>query len=43
MKTPLVAPLIPTTPDKYATPLCTIMRAFEELLASEKTGQLVDA
>jgi 15-hydroxyprostaglandin dehydrogenase (NAD) len=42
MKTPLVAPLIPITPDKYETPLSTIMKAFEELLASDKTGQIVE-
>lgn len=43
MKTPLVAPLIPITPDKYETPLSTIMRAFEELIESYKTGQIVEA
>ena len=43
MKTPLAVQLIPITLDKYETPLCTIMRAVEELLASDKTGQVVEA
>jgi hypothetical protein len=43
MKTPLVAPLVPITPDKYETPMMTIMSAFDELLASNKSGQVVEA
>jgi 15-hydroxyprostaglandin dehydrogenase (NAD) len=43
MKTPLVAPLIPITPNKYETPMTTIVRAFDELLLSNKSGQVVEA
>jgi hypothetical protein len=42
MKSPLVAPLIPITPDKYETPTNTTMRAFNELLSSNKSGQVVE-
>jgi 15-hydroxyprostaglandin dehydrogenase (NAD) len=42
MKSPLVALLIPITPDKYETPMNTIMRAFNELLPSNKSGQVVE-
>lgn len=42
MKTPLVAPLIPITPDMYETPLETVVAAFLELLHSDKTGQILE-
>jgi hypothetical protein len=42
MKTPLVAPLIAITPDKYETPLPTVMKAYEELLSSNETGQILE-
>ncbi|PVH85766.1 NAD(P)-binding protein [Cadophora sp. DSE1049] len=40
--TPLVAPLIPITPTKYATPLTTMLRAFDQLVASEESGQILE-
>jgi hypothetical protein len=43
MPTPLVAPIIPITPTKYATPLTTIMRAFDQLLDSKESGQILKA
>ena len=43
MKTPLVGPLILVTPDKFETTMTTIMRAFDELLSSNKCGQVVEA
>jgi len=43
MKTPLVGPLIPVTPDKSETTMTTIMRAFGELLSRNKSGQVVEA
>lgn len=43
MKTPLLAPLIPVTPDKYETPMTTLMRACDELLEGNMTGQTVEA
>ena len=43
MTSPLVAPLIPITPDKYETPMNTIMRAFNELRSNNESGQAVEA
>lgn len=42
MKTPLVAPLIPITPDMYETPLETAVDAFHELLNGDETGQTLE-
>jgi len=43
MKTNIVAPFIPITPDGYETPLSVIMQAYDELLEGNLSGQTVEA
>lgn len=41
--TPLVAPLISITPIENATPMTTMIRGFDQLMESERSGQILEA
>ncbi|KAE8448343.1 hypothetical protein EG329_009587 [Mollisiaceae sp. DMI_Dod_QoI] len=43
MKTGLVAPLIPVTPDEYETPMSVIMQAYDALMEGKMSGQTIEA
>lgn len=43
MPTTLTAALQPIIPEKYITPLSTIMQAYDKLLEGNGTGQILEA